>query len=97
MPFFVELVAPPPPLEEEDEAVLLDAGAPEDPDEAEVELVELDELEPQAASARATSTSASGASRRIDVRVCVLMRSAPSRLKPMGLPYTRLGACCSVG
>jgi hypothetical protein len=67
MPFFVELVAPPPALEE----VLLDDVAPEDPDEA--ELAEPDELEPHAATARATRTSASGASLRIDLGVCCLM------------------------
>jgi hypothetical protein len=73
----VELVAPPP-LDD----VLLVVAAPEEPEDPEdpdeAELAEPDELEPQAATARATSISASGARRRIVLGVWVLMRSAPS-------------------
>jgi hypothetical protein len=95
MPFFVELVPPPAPEEPVDEEVLLVAAAPEDPDDPDADEAVEEEFEPQAATARATSTSASGARRRIDVRVCVLMGCAPSSLRPLGLPYARFGACCS--
>ena len=63
MPFLVELVAELPP---DEEVVVGGAAALDDVDE-------LEELEPQAATARATRTSARGASLRIDVRVFEFM------------------------
>lgn len=75
MPFLVELVPELLPDEEvvvggaaalDDVDALDDAGALDDVDE-------LEELEPQAATARATRTSARGASLRIDVRVFEFM------------------------
>jgi hypothetical protein len=75
MPFLVELVAELPPDEEvvvvgaaalDGVEVLDEVGALDD-------VAELEELEPQAATARATRTSARGASLRIDVRVFEFM------------------------
>jgi hypothetical protein len=123
MPFLVELVAPPAPLLAAAPlfapapllagapllaAVLLVVAAPDEPEDPAAELAEFDEFEPQAATARATSASASGASRRIDVRVCDFIRFAPSHpgllephsrtdvASPLDLLSTRSESCCSL-
>jgi hypothetical protein len=74
MPFLVELV---PELLPDEEVVVGGAAALDDVDALDdagaLDDDELEELEPQAATARATRTSARGASLRIDVRVFEFM------------------------
>jgi c-di-AMP phosphodiesterase-like protein len=81
MPLELELAVDPPP-----DDVVVAAAPPEELDDcveagAADELVELEELEPQAATAMATKTSSSGASRRIE----------RCRFEVMNAPSARLG------
>src|SRR5437764_965063 len=93
MPFLVELVAE---LAPEEVVLVVVAAAPEDPDPLDEGVVELEELEPQAASARATRTSARGASRRIDMRVFEFMNLLLRVCDCWTCHFPRLGASCSI-